>query len=166
MPDEDKLIGGNAVVVLSHSLWQQRFGGDQNIVGKKVRMNDRQYEVIGVAPDYFTGTKFALALDFWTPMSMAEEIRRSPGLLIERGSHWMNVVGRLKLGVTLDQASAEMSAIAGRINQAYPNDRADSTQAKVMTEVDGRFEDMGGVFKSGGAIAMAITGLVLLIACA
>jgi predicted permease len=166
LPDEDKSIGGNAVVVLSHSLWQQRFGGDQNVVGKKVRMNGRQYEVIGVAPDYFTGTKFALALDFWTPMSMAEEIRRSPGLLTERGSHWMNVVGRLKLGVTLDQASAEMSAIAGRINQAYPNDRADSTQAKVMTEVDGRFEDMGGVFKSGGAIAMAITGLVLLIACA
>ncbi len=164
--DEDKTVGGNAVVVLSHSLWQQRFGGDQNIVGKTVRMNDRQYEVIGVAPDYFTGTKFALALDFWTPISMAEEIRRSPGLLAERGSHWMNVVGRLKPGVSTDQASAEMSAIATRINQTYPDDRASSTQAKVMTEVDGRFEDMGGVFKSGGAIAMAITALVLLIACA
>ena len=166
LPDEDKTIGGNAVVVLGHSLWQQRFGSDQNIVGKTVRMNDRQYEVIGVAPDYFTGTKFALALDFWTPISMAEELRRSPGLLTERGSHWMNVVGRLKPGVSLDQASAEMSAIAGRINQTYPDDRADSTKAKVMTEVDGRFEDMGGVFKSGGAIAMAITALVLLIACA
>jgi predicted permease len=68
--------------------------------------------------------------------------------------------------VSLDQASAEMSAIAGRINEAYPDDRASSTKGKVMTEVDGRFEDMGGVFKSGGAIAMAITGLVLLIACA
>lgn len=166
LPDEDKTIGANAVVVLSHSLWQQRFGADPNVVGKRVRMNDRQYEVIGVAPDYFTGTKFALALDFWTPMSMAEEIRRSPGLLAERGSHWMNVIGRLKPGVSLDQASAEMSAIATRINEAYPDDRASSTQAKVMTELDGRFEDMGGVFQSGGAIAMAITGLVLLIACA
>jgi predicted permease len=166
MPDEDKTLGGNAVVVLGHSLWQQRFAADPNIVGKPVRLNNRQYEVIGVAPDYFTGTKFALALDFWAPMSMAEEIRRSPGLLEERGSHWMNVIGRLKPGVSLDQASAELSAIAVRINEAYPNDHASSTRAKVMTETDGRFEDMGGVFKSGGAIALAITGLVLLIACA
>ena len=166
MPDEDKTLGGNAVVVLGHSLWQQRFGADPNIVGKPVRLNNRQYEVIGIAPDYFTGTKFALVLDFWAPMSMAEEIRRNPGLLAERGSHWMNVIGRLKPGVSLDQASAELSAIAVRINEAYPNDRASSTRAKVMTETDGRFEDMGGVFKSGGAIAMAITALVLLIACA
>ena len=166
MPDEDKSIGANAVVVLGHSLWQQRFGSDPNIAGKTVRLNNRPYEVIGVAPDYFTGTKFALALDFWTPISMAEDIRRSPDLLVDRGSHWMNVVGRLKPGVTLEQASAEMSAIAVRLNEAYPNDRASSTRATVMNEVEGRFEDMGGVFRSGGAIAMAISGLILLIACA
>lgn len=165
-PDEDKTIGGSPVLVLSHGLWQRRFGSDANIVGKKVRLNNRQYEVIGVAPDYFTGTKFALALDFWTPISMAEELRRSPKLLEERGSHWMNVIGRLKPGFTLDQASAELSGIATRINEAYPNNRASGTQALVMTEIDGRFEDMGKVFKSGGAIAMAIVGLILLIACA
>src|SRR5688572_13301569 len=72
-PDEDKTIGGSPVLMLSHSLWQRRFGGDQNIVGRQVRLNNRQYEVIGVAPDGFTGTKFALALDFWTPISMAED---------------------------------------------------------------------------------------------
>ncbi|HEY0728183.1 MAG TPA: ABC transporter permease, partial [Pyrinomonadaceae bacterium] len=165
-PDEDKTIGGSPVLVLGHSLWQRRFGSDANIVGKKVRLNNRQYEVIGVAPEYFTGTKFALSLDFWTPISMAEELRRSPKLLEDRGSHWMNVIGRLKPGFTLDQASAELSGIATRINEAYPNERASGTQALVMTETDGRFEDLGGVFKSGGAIAMAIVGLILLIACA
>lgn len=165
-PDEDKTIGGSPVLVLSHGLWQRRFGSDANIVGKKVRLNNRQYEVIGVAPEYFTGTKFALSLDFWTPISMAEELRRSPKLLEDRGSHWMNVIGRLKPGFTLDQASAELSGIATRINETYPNDRASGTQALVMTEINGRFEDMGSVFKSGGAIAMAIVGLILLIACA
>lgn len=165
-PDEDKTIGGSPVLVLSHGLWQRRFGSDANIVGKKIRLNNRQYEVIGVAPEYFTGTKFALAMDFWTPISMAEELRRTPKLLEDRGSHWMNVIGRIKPGVSLDQASAEMSGIANRINEAYPNSRASGTQAKVMTETDGRFEDMGRVFKSGGAIAMAIVGLILLIACA
>jgi putative ABC transport system permease protein len=97
---------------------------------------------------------------------MAEELRRNPGILNERGSHWMNVIGRLKPGVSIAQASAEMSAIAARLNQAYPDYRANTTQAKVMTEVDGRFEEDSAVFKSAGAIAMAIVGLILLIACA
>jgi predicted permease len=78
----------------------------------------------------------------------------------------MNVIGRLKPGVSMDQASAEMSAIATRLNQTYPDYRANNTQARVLGEVEGRFEDMGGVFKSAGAIAMAIVGLILLIACA
>ena len=166
LPDEDKTIGGNPVVVLGHSFWQRRMGSDPNIVGKTIQMNNRAYQVIGVGPDYFSGSKWALAMDFWVPISMADELRRSPGLLAERGSHWMNVVGRLKPGVTMDQASADVNAIASRLNQAYPNDRASSTGAKVLGEVDGRFEDMGGIFKSAGAIAMAIVGLILLIACA
>lgn len=166
LPDEDKATGGNAVVVLSHSFWQRRLASDPNIVGKTVQLNNRAYQVIGVAPESFVGTKFALALDFWAPMSMAEDLRRNPGLLNDRGSHWMNVIGRLKPGVSVEQASAEMTAIATRLNQAYPDNRANTTQAKVMGEVEGRFEDMGGVFKSAGAIAMAIVGLILLIACA
>ena len=166
LPDEDKVVGASPVVVLSQSFWQRRLGSDVGIVGKTVQLNNRAYQVIGVAPEKFVGTKFALALDFWVPISMAEELRRNPGLLSERGSHWMNVIGRLKPGVSTAQASAEMTAIAARLNQAYPDNRANNTRAKVMYEVDGRFEDLGGVFKSAGAIAMAIVGLILLIACA
>lgn len=166
LPDEDKTIGANPVVVLSHSFWQRRLTGDPNIVGKTVQLNNRAYQVIGIAPESFAGTKFALALDFWTPISMAEDLRRNPGLLADRGSHWMNVIGRLKPGVSVEQASAELNAIAARLNQAYPDTRSSKTQAQVLREVDGRWEDMGGVFKSAGAIAMAIVGLILLIACA
>jgi predicted permease len=165
-PDEDKTVGASAVVVLGHSFWQRRMASDPNVVGKTVRLNNRQYEVIGVAPDYFVGTKFALAMDFWVPISMAEELRRAPEILTSRDSHWMNVIGRLKPGVSVAKASAEMSAIASRLNQAYPDERASTTQITVMGEVDGRWEEMGKVFKSGGAIAMAIVGLILLIACA
>lgn len=166
LPDEDKTVGASPVVVLSHSFWQRRLASDPNIIGKTVQLNNRAYQVIGVAPETFIGSKFALALDFWVPISMAEDLRRNPDLLNERGSHWMNVIGRLKPGVSTAQASAEMSAIAARLNQAYPDNRASSTQAKVMYEVDGRFEDLGGIFKSAAAIAMAIVGLILLIACA
>ena len=166
LPDEDKTVGANPVVVLSHSFWQRRLASDSNIIGKSVQLNNRAYQVIGIAPETFLGTKFALQLDFWVPISMAEELRRNPGILNERGSHWMNVIGRLKPGVSIAQASAEMSAIAARLNQAYPDYRANTTQAKVMTEVEGRFEEDSAVFKSAGAIAMAIVGLILLIACA
>ena len=166
LPDEDKTPGASPVVVLSHSFWQRRMAGDPNVIGKTVQLNNRAYQVIGIAPQTFAGTKFALALDFWAPISMSEDLRRSPGLLAERGAHWMNVIGRLKPGVSIAQASAEMNAISARLNHAYPDNRSSKTQAKVLPEVDGRWEDLGGVFKSAGAIAMVIVGLILLIACA
>ena len=166
LPDEDKTVGSGAVVVLGHGFWQRRMAADPNIVGKTVRLNNRAYEVIGVAPDYFMGTKFALAMDFWVPISMAEDLRRNPDILKSRDNHWMNVIGRLKPGVSVERASAEMSAIASRLNQSYPDERASNTQITVMNEVDGRWVEMGNTFKSGGAIAMAIVGLILLIACA
>src|SRR5688572_19902254 len=166
LPEEDNALGAHPVMVMGYSLWQRRFGSDPNIVGKTIRLSNRGYQVIGVAPESFTGSKFALTMDFWIPMAMAEELRRSQGLLSDRDSHWMNVLARLKPGVTIEQATAEMKAIAARLNQAYPNDRASNTSAKVSTEVDGRWEEAATVMKSAGAIAMAIVGLVLLIACA
>ncbi|HEY0431806.1 MAG TPA: ABC transporter permease, partial [Pyrinomonadaceae bacterium] len=138
-PDEDKTPGTHRVVVVSHSLWQRRLGSDPNIAGKTIELNSRSYTVLGVTPESFKGSKFGLSLDFWAPMAMAEELRREPKLLSERGSHWMTVLGRLKPGVTLAQASAEMSAIAQRLNQAYPDDRANATRARVLSEIDGRW---------------------------
>jgi predicted permease len=166
LPEEDKVPGAAPVVIISYKLWENRLGSDPAVVGKTVAFNGRPYTVIGVAPDFFKGTKFALVMDFWVPMMMAEELRRDPGLLASRGSHWMNTIARLKPGISFAQATAEMSAIAERLNQAYPNERANSTRAMVATEIDGRWEEAALVVKSGSAIAMAIVGLVLLIACA
>jgi predicted permease len=78
----------------------------------------------------------------------------------------MNVFARLKPGVTRAQASAEMTAIAQRLNQAYPNNRDKNTRVVVQTEIDGRWEEAAVIMKSAGAIAMAIVGLILVIACA
>lgn len=165
-PEEDKVPGAQPVVVISHGLWQRRLGGDLSIIGKTIDLNGRAYNVIGVAPESFKGTKFGLSLEFWAPMMMAEELWRSPGMLSERDSHWMNVLARLKPGVTRAQASAEMSAIARRLNQAYPTERADTTGVVVETEIDGRWDEAAPIMKSAAAIAMAIVGLILLIACA
>ncbi|HKR22590.1 MAG TPA: ABC transporter permease, partial [Pyrinomonadaceae bacterium] len=165
-PGEDKTVGTNPVVVISHSLWQRRFNSDPNIVGKTVRLSNRNFEVIGVTPSWFAGSKFALSMDFWAPMALSEDLRTSPGMLSNRGSHWMNVIGRLKPGVTMDQASKEMQTIATRLNELYPNERGATTQARVETEMDARFGEVTTVMKSASAVAMAIVGLILLIACA
>ena len=166
LPEEDGAPGAHPVVVLGHNLWERRLGSDPNIVGKKLRLNNRPYEVIGVAPKFFKGSKFALSMDFWVPLAMVEELRGVTGRLSSRDSHWMNVIGRLKPGVSLAQATAEMNAISGRLNQIYPNDRASTTQARVLSEPDGRWGEAKVVFKSASGVAMAIVGLVLLIACA
>ncbi|HET6893201.1 MAG TPA: ABC transporter permease [Pyrinomonadaceae bacterium] len=166
LPEEDKTPGSHAVVVLGHSLWQRRLGSDPNIVGKKVQLNGRSYDVIGIAPESFKGSNFGLSLDFWVPVAMVEELDRAPQLLKDRDSHWMEIIGRIKPGVSLAQASAELSSIAARLNPAYPNERASSTRAVVRNEVDGRFGDATAVIKGASAIAMAIVGLILLIACA
>ncbi len=65
LPDEDKAVGASPVVVLGHSFWKRRMASDPNIVGKTVQLNNRAYQVIGVAPEYFPGSKFALVMDFW-----------------------------------------------------------------------------------------------------
>ncbi|HEV8133606.1 MAG TPA: ABC transporter permease [Pyrinomonadaceae bacterium] len=166
LPEEDGAPGAHPVVVLGHSLWERRLGSDPNIVGKKLRLNNRPYEVIGVAPKFFKGSKFGLSMDFWVPIAMVEELRGVTDWLKSRNSHWMNVIGRLKPGVSLAQATAEVNAISSRLNQIYPDDRASTTHAKVLTEADGRWGNAGVVFKSGSGVAMAIVGLVLLIACA
>ncbi|HEX6730360.1 MAG TPA: ABC transporter permease [Pyrinomonadaceae bacterium] len=166
LPEEDRTPGSHPVVVISHSLWQRRLGSDPQIIGKTVELNGRSYNVIGVAPPTFKGSKFALALDFWVPLMMVEELQRNAGVLKERDSHWMNIVARLKPGVSLDQATAEMTTIARRLNQTYPDNRASNTDAAVVPEIEGRFEEAASLMKSGAALAMAIVGLVLLIACA
>ncbi|HSE25102.1 MAG TPA: ABC transporter permease [Pyrinomonadaceae bacterium] len=166
LKEEDEAHGAHPVVVLSDSLWRRRFDADPNIVGKAIQMNARQYQVIGVAPASFRGSKFGLAMDFWVPIAMVEELRSAPGLLDSRNSHWMNVIGRLKPNVTTSQASAELNAIARRLNQSYPDARSKETQAKVVSELEGRWQEANVVINTAGAIAMAIAGLILLIACA
>jgi len=165
-PDEDGAPGAHPVVVLGHSLWQRRFASDPNIVGKTLRLNNRQFQVIGVAPESFKGTKFGLSMDFWAPMAMVGELSGSADLLTSRDSHWLTILGRLKPGVGVSQASAEMNAISLRLNQAYMDERSNNTQAKVVTEIDGRWGEAATVIKTGGMLAMAIVALVLLIACA
>jgi predicted permease len=167
LPEEDQSPGARPVVVLSHSLWQRRFNADSAIIGKPVTLNGLAYTVVGIAPKEFVGTKFALSMDFWIPMMMQAQIMRGDtDRLNVRGDHWFAAMGRLKPGVTAEQAEAEMTAIAGRLEQAYPAERDKNGRVIVRSEIEGRFEESAGTVTLGATLALALIGMVLLIACA
>ena len=165
-PDEDKEPGTHPVVVLSHILWERRFASDPNIVGRTVQLNGQSFAVVGVAPENFRGTKWGLSMDFWVPLMMQEQITRSPAQLNSRASHWIQLMGRLKDGVTLDEAAAAMTTVSKRLEQAYPEERNHDVRVVVLPETRGRFDSESGAVTFSTGLAMGAVGLILLIACA
>jgi predicted permease len=109
---EDVDAGTGAVIVLSYGYWQRRFGGTPSAVGSALIVNGVPYTVIGVTPEHFVGTTIGSATDFWVPMVMQPQLMRRASLLGERDhSWWLLVVGRLKPGVSIGAADADVNAV-------------------------------------------------------
>ena len=119
-PGEDSGRNAHPVTVISYQLWQRRFKGDPQIIGKTQRLNGIFHTIVGVAPEGFYGTFVGWAMQFWVPVSM-EEIFESGGYKLEdRSARWIESYVRLKPGVTREQAQQEISAVAQRLEAAYP----------------------------------------------
>ena len=124
---------GARVVVISHALWQRRYGGDPGIVGRTIPMTgqnaassagDVKHEVVGVAPPSFVF--LSRDIDYWVPMQF------SPEEAAMRGNHFLNVVARLKPGVSVETADSDMGAIAKRLSEQYPETNRDFAGAVVV----------------------------------
>jgi predicted permease len=162
-PDEDRTPGTHPVVVISHRLWQRRFAADPALIGKTIRLNQRDFTVIGVAPAGFNGSWVGLAFDLWTPLMMSPQLSRLGDRLNSRDSHWLSVIGRLKDGVTFERAQADTQSIAGRLAKDYPKDD-EGMGAAIFTLIN---EPYGaGQMAPWFLVLMVVAGLVLLIACA
>ena len=163
LPEEDRDATATPVVVLSHAMWEQRLGSDPAIVGKTLTLNGGSYTVVGVAPAAFTGLIVGFSPDVWTPMSMQRAV--SPGLnLNERRMHWLLAVGRLKPGVTRQQAAADLAVLGQQLARDFPETNKNLMPDVVPVElVPSPFRGVAGGIS---AVLMAIVGLVLLIACA
>ena len=149
--EEDR--NGAQVVVISYGLWQRRYLGDPARINQPILLNDSKYTVVGVMPRDFVFRD--RERDFWIP------IHFTPSEAARRGSHFLSVVARLKPGATLDQARQEMTAIAKRLEQQYPQDnyRVGATVVPIK-------EDLLRNTRLELLILMAAAGCVLLIACA
>src|SRR5438128_226168 len=152
--DEDK-VGAPSVVVISNRLWQRAFNRDPAVLGRSITLHDQNYTVIGVMPRELTSPQDT---DVWLSM-----MRRSNNpAWIDRSHHPMIFVwGKLKAGVTVDQARTEMKGIAARLETTYPD-----TNGKVYAVVTPLLENLVGKYRTNLGLLLGAVGLVLLIACA
>src|SRR5205085_9334489 len=115
LPEEDATPDSHPVAVLSYSCWQRRFGGDPAVVGKTVQFNSRPFTVVGVAPKGFIGTEVAYDPEMFIPVMMATAIEPGSRWLNRRDSNNLFTVGRLKPGVTVGNARAELETIPAQM---------------------------------------------------
>jgi putative ABC transport system permease protein len=153
LPEEDGQ-GKNHVVVLSYSFWQRVFGGARDVLGRAIQLNGEPYNVVGVAPP---GFGLASKVELWTPMAFKPDETANDA----RGGHYLNVVGRLKPGVMVTQARAELTVIADQLAKQYP-DPQKGWGIFMMPIQDYSVRDVKPVLYT----LLGAVGCVLLIACA
>ncbi len=152
LPEEDQ-PGRDQVALISNSLWQRRFGADPQVLGQTLTLSERSYTVIGVMPPHFQFPD--QNTEFWTPLALTPRERQ------DHSKHGLAVTARLKPGVTVEQAQAEMTALAGRLAEQYPASNA-GWNVKVVPMLE---YAVGGVRRALLVLAVAVA-CVLLIACA
>jgi len=119
LPAEDTRPGGAPVVVISYAFWQTHFAADPSVIGRTLQINRHSYSIIGITPEGFAGCKTGLRDDLWIPLSMDRSVWGGDRL-DQRGTFWLNVLGRLRPGVTEPQASEELNLTMLRIAASTP----------------------------------------------
>ena len=174
-PEDNQSAGAHPVAVVSHSFWQSKLQGRSDVVGSTLRLNGREYDVLGVAPEAFTGLVPGLAADLWLPAVMATEVEpvgritsvASPGSnrIERRGMRWMFMKGRLKEGVSPAQAQSRLGSIMAGLEESYASNKDQTVQVVPAGRV--RFHpDLDNTLSTAAGVLMGLVGMVLLIACA
>jgi len=164
-PEETRVAGRDAVVVLAYDFWRNQFAADRSVIGRSIRLNGIDFTVVGVAPESFTGVDPYIRPALFVPVTMKQRLDASKDNSLEvRGSHDFAVKARLKPGVSLGTARAEMATIWNSLQQSYP-DANRGRKADVKTEIQARYQQ-----DPYDAILvmflMGLVALVLIIACA
>jgi putative ABC transport system permease protein len=162
LPEEDRIPGSSLVAVISSRLWQRSFNSDPGLVGKTINLNGHSFNVVGIAPEGFTGTMVGLSADIWVPMMTHDVLVTGPEDL-KKGDWYLMVMGRLKPGVSIGQAQASLSTFASQLQQTYPD--TNKERGVVVAAATGTHPALRGIIAAFIVILMAIVVLVLLIAC-
>ena len=157
--EEEK--AGTRVVLISHALWASQFGGDKSIVGQAVHLSGDLYTIIGVMPARFRFPVNQPQVGIWTTLAVDDDPGDPKPNTGNRGSHFLNAFGRLKPGITVEQADQDIRAIAVNLAKEYPNTNTKHDSARALTEVSALLGDTRIVL----LVVLGAVALVLLIAC-
>ena len=164
LPEEDGAAGSHPVVVLSQGLWARRFHSDPAISGKTMILNGRSSMVVGVVRAGFQGLDPGLAPDLWIPLSMQGQVMPGQNWLNDRDARWLEVVGRLKPGISRTLAQASIGPLARRVTAVSANN--DAWREVSVAPVGSMHQGVRTAVVSVLAILLVVVGLVLAIACA
>jgi|CZKR01.1.fsa_nt_gi putative ABC transport system permease protein len=161
IPEEDQPIGSGLPIMLSHSLWQNRFGSNPKIVGQSLTLGGQTFAVVGVMPLGFQFPVQRTPVEFWITIALdAQPMNGSPPMTSQRGAGYLDVIARLGPQVKIETAQTEMAGIQSGLNRQYPENRPKGIS--LVPEAEAVVGDM----RKGLFILLGAVGLVLLIACA
>lgn len=158
-PDEDKPLASGRAVILSYTLYQNRFGSDPSVLNQVITLDGRNYTIVGVMPPGFEFPIQNEPVELWT--TIAGDASGSDPVTNQRGAHFLRVVGRLKPGVTEEQAQTELTTIAARLEQQYPDNNSRRT-----LRVESAHAALVGEVRPMLILFLCAVAAVLLIACA
>lgn len=165
LPEEDAAPNARAVAVISYALWNRLFASDSQIDKLRLTVAGRPFSVIGVAPEQFHGINELYGADLWIPMAMYPQIYPAPAWVNQRRAAVFAVIGRLKPGVDIPQAEGEMQSLAAELAREYPRENnARGIKLAPVMEAAINSKDRA-IYSSTGSLLLAISGIVLLIAC-
>ncbi len=165
LPEEETLRAGAEVIVIGYAVWQNHFAGDPQVVGRTIQINRHPYTVVGVAPRNFTGCAPGLRTELWIPVSMDRDVWgfNRPDY---RGIFWLNVLGKLRPGVTTNQAQAELNLLMRGIAERFPKDHRDSPNEISLDPLWRYPFGINGYLYKILPMLLGLAGVLLLLACA
>jgi predicted permease len=169
LPEEHAASHPHAVAVMNHATWQARFGGNADIIGKTLRLNNLTFTIVGIAPPRFIGVDGIFGPDLWIPAAMADQLlpAEMTNALTDRGKPLFQAVARLKPGVNPDQAQAHLATIASALEKEYPEVNAGQaiTVSPLAGAVVGDGDGQPNPMIAASIGLLAVVAIVLLIAC-
>jgi predicted permease len=162
-PDEDQVEGRDPVVVLGHDFWAAQFAANPSVVGSRIRLNGIEFRVIGVAPEHFTGIDNVFRPQLFVPLAMFPRMSQK-NCLHDRECGWLFIKGRLKPGVRLEQAQADIGALSAALEKLHSSA---SRKQRLQVETEYQFRMAQGPTQMAMVAMLVLLGIcVLLVACA
>ncbi len=166
LPEEDRSPGAVPVAMISYGMWQSAYGGDPRIMSRRISLNGRPYQIVGVAPKGFRGLNTLYAADVFAPVAMYPALYSAAAQVPQRRALLFSMAGRLRPGITPAQAEASLQPLAQELERRFPAENRGRGLRLTSVEQASFAVKTRSAAAGAGVVLLIVSGLVLLIACA